>query len=99
MSFTVGSTDIPKRIILYAGEDNPLLKIGLSSLRGASYKASKLRWQSQQAALAKTARILGKDSKVCFELLKTFRVTPENLAAGLLFRSRTICKLGKIFLL
>ena len=27
-------------------------------------------------------------SKVCFELLKTFRVTPENLAAGLPLRSR-----------
>ena len=54
---------MPERIILYAGEDNPLLKIGLSSLRGASYKASKLRWQSKQAVLAKTARILGKVNK------------------------------------
>ena len=27
-------------------------------------------------------------SKVCFELLKTFRVTPESLAAGLPLRSR-----------
>ena len=38
----------------------------------------------------KAFRLLPKSgsSKVCFELLKTFRVTPESLAAWLLLRSR-----------
>ena len=41
----------------------------------------------------KAFRLLPKSgsSKVCFELLKTFRVTPENLAAGLPLRSRATC--------
>ena len=41
----------------------------------------------------KAFRLLPKSgsSKVCFELLETFRVTPENLAAGLPLRSRATC--------
>ena len=45
------------------------------------------------SSYSKAFRLLPKSgsSKVCFELLKTFRVTPESLAAGLPLRSRAAC--------